>query len=319
MIVARILAALVGLLLLATGFAKALDVPGFIAIAGQYRVLPEAALAPAAVLLIAAELGLGTWLLSGRALRAAGVGGLALHCLYFGWAAAALARGLVLENCGCFGVFWPSPLGWTTLAEDGLLILLCAGVASAAVRRGVRVGALSAALLGALPAQAMTLDGVTLPQTVQAAGVELQLNGAAIRTYSVFRVHVYVAGLYVMTASHDGAAIMASATPKLLAVRYLRGVGVGDVHAAWRALFGANCAAPCVVPEAEIGRFLALSAAIRAGDAIDYVLGPSGVRVILNGRGVGEVPGQPFARLLLATFIGAEPTSAEVKRGLLGR
>jgi len=164
----------------------------------------------------------------------------------------------------------------------------------------------------------VTLDGVTLPQTVQAEGTELHLNGAAIRTYSVFRVHLYVAGLYVTTAFRDGAAIMASSTPKLLTMRYLRGVGADDVHAAWRALFGANCPAPCVVPDAQIGRFLALSLEIRAGDAIDYVLTPSGTTVSLNGRTLGEIPGQPFARLLLATFIGAEPTSDAVKSALLG-
>jgi len=83
MTAARVRAALIGLLLLTTGVAKALDLPGFIAIVGQHRVLPAATHAPAAVLLVAAELGLGTWLLSARGLRAAGPCGATLHSRYY--------------------------------------------------------------------------------------------------------------------------------------------------------------------------------------------------------------------------------------------
>ena len=314
----RLLAVLIGLLLLSTGVSKALELPGFIGIVGTYRVLPPLLHAPAAVALVVVELGPGSWLLSGWGLRAAGLCGVALHGAYLAWAAAALARGLEIANCGCFGVFWPRPLGLGTLAEDAALIVLCAAVAWRGTRWRLRGAAVATALLAAAPAQAVTLDGITLPGSVQAAGATLRLNGAAVRTYSVFRVHVYVAGLYLTKPERDAASVMASAAPKLLAVHYLRAIDGDDVHAAWRALFAANCSAPCAVPAAQVQRFLALSPAIRAGDAISYLLTPSGTRVVANGRTLGDITGPDFARLLLATFIGAQPTSEALKRALLG-
>lgn len=38
-------------------------------------------------------------------------------------AAQAFARGLVIDNCGCFGIYLPQPLRWWVLVEDALLLL----------------------------------------------------------------------------------------------------------------------------------------------------------------------------------------------------
>ena len=64
------------------------------------------------------ELALGAWILSGRRLRDAAAGSALLHAGYAAWSAAALARGLRLENCGCFGVYLSRPLTAWTVAED---------------------------------------------------------------------------------------------------------------------------------------------------------------------------------------------------------
>ena len=57
-----------------------------------------------------------------------------MHLVYAGWAASALARGLRLENCGCFGVFLPTPLTWRTVVEDLVMVALSLGLLRVAVR-----------------------------------------------------------------------------------------------------------------------------------------------------------------------------------------
>jgi hypothetical protein len=124
---------LLAAVLLATAIGKLLDVGGFAAVVATYRVLPESLLLPAALALTLAELALALWLLSGIRLASGALAAALLHAVYFVWSSAALARGLDIPNCGCFGVFWPRPLTWVTLVEDGVLVLV-----SLAIYRGVR-------------------------------------------------------------------------------------------------------------------------------------------------------------------------------------
>lgn len=109
---------------LTTGAARALDLLGFSAIIAEYRVLP-AGLAPSAAALVAgSEVALGAWLLTGTRAGLAALASAARHAIYAVWTGNALARGLDLENCGCFGVFWGRPLAFTTLLEDAALVAL---------------------------------------------------------------------------------------------------------------------------------------------------------------------------------------------------
>ena len=111
-------------LLLATGLAKLLDLPGFAAVVVTYRALPDALVTPAAALLTAVEIALGALLLTGRRLPEAALATVALHLGYLAWLAVALARGLNIPNCGCFGVYLPRPLTAGSLAEDGVITAL---------------------------------------------------------------------------------------------------------------------------------------------------------------------------------------------------
>ena len=99
-------------LLLATGLAKLLDLPGFAAVVVTYRALPDALVTPAAALL------------TGRRMPEAALATVALHLGYLAWLAVALARGLNIPNCGCFGVYLPRPLTAGSLAEDGVITAL---------------------------------------------------------------------------------------------------------------------------------------------------------------------------------------------------
>ncbi len=124
---AVVLRASIGTILLATAAGKLLDVPGFARVLGTYEVFPEGLLFPLALAVPIVELALALWLFSGRALAGAAFCSTAMHAAYVAWSWAALARGLRLRNCGCFGVFLARPLTWATVVED--LVLSAASLA----------------------------------------------------------------------------------------------------------------------------------------------------------------------------------------------
>jgi uncharacterized membrane protein YphA (DoxX/SURF4 family) len=121
-------------LLLVSGAAKLLDLHGFAAVVDTYDVLPDALLAPAAYALAVVEVGLGVWLAIGRALPPTATLVVVLHTVYLVWIVIALARGLDIPNCGCFGVYFARPLTPVRVLEDVALLALAMGL-SRCVRR----------------------------------------------------------------------------------------------------------------------------------------------------------------------------------------
>jgi len=119
--------------LLVSAAGKLLDIPGFTDILKTYEAFPDAILLPLAIAIPIAELALALWLFSGQLLAAAAVTSVVMHFLYAVWSAVSVLRGLQLSNCGCFGVFWPRPLGWSTVLED--LVLVAASFALAILAR----------------------------------------------------------------------------------------------------------------------------------------------------------------------------------------
>ena len=113
------------MILVATGVGKLLDVSGFARVLGTYQAFPDGLLVPIALAVPLGEVVLGVWLLGGRRPFAAAVTALAVHLAYAAWSATAILRGLKLANCGCFGVFWPRPLGWPTVVEDLAIAAAC--------------------------------------------------------------------------------------------------------------------------------------------------------------------------------------------------
>lgn len=130
-----------GGLILATGLGKALDVPGFIGVLQTYRLgLGNQALWAIGVAVTAFELGLGLWILSGRQLATAMTWSMALNFGYFVLMSTSLWRGLHLQNCGCYGVYFAQPLRWYSPLEDLLLIALSALLLVIERSRGLRHG-----------------------------------------------------------------------------------------------------------------------------------------------------------------------------------
>ncbi len=121
--------AVVGVVFLAAGISKALDMTAFAGEISAYQMMPTALVQPMAIALPLLEILIGVYLLVGLMQRwAAGAAGVLL-LVFIAAMASALVRGLTLD-CGCFG----SALGLSALREtvsvgsiirDAIWLLLC--------------------------------------------------------------------------------------------------------------------------------------------------------------------------------------------------
>jgi len=179
-------------------------------------------------------------------------------------------------------------------------------------------GAALIVMLAASGAGAAELDGVVLPDRATVGGTQLALNGIALRTYSLLRVRIYVAGLYLERPSRDAEAILDSPEKKLLAVRFLRDVDAKDARKSWEEGFADNCVSPCHLAPNDEARFLAAIPSMRRGDFSTLVFVPGRLTVTMDGHLVGIITNPTFERAVLATFIGPKPPTEGLKRGLLG-
>ncbi|HEY1411303.1 MAG TPA: chalcone isomerase family protein [Rhodopila sp.] len=175
------------------------------------------------------------------------------------------------------------------------------------------------ALVPCAAGRAATLDGVAMPDMRVADGTRMRLNGMGLRTYSIFGLHIYVAGLYLERQSNNSDNILHSPERKLLDIRFLRDVNAADARKAWEDGFAENCRPPeCYLNPGDVQRFLAAVPPIHQGDETTMLFSPRGVDVTFNGRPLGDIADPHFAETLLATFIGPVPPTPRLKRELLG-
>ncbi len=168
-------------------------------------------------------------------------------------------------------------------------------------------------------APAAELGGISLPDTSEIGGTMLRLNGIGLRTYSILRVRIYVAGLYLQRPTHDPETILDLPEDKLLVFRFIRDVDAADARKSWQEGFADNCLPPCHVEPADEARFLAAVPAFRAGDFSTLAFASGRLTVAINGHLVGTITNPGFERAILLTLIGPKPPNEALKRGLLGQ
>jgi hypothetical protein len=132
--------------------------------------------------------------------------------------------------------------------------------------------------LVAVPAAAMELAGVTLPDEIAVGGTTLKLNGMGLRTKTMLKVKVYAAGLYLATPSHDAAAIVAAEEPKQVVMHFLyKKVEKDKLTVAWREGFANNSAAALAALKVRLDEFCALWPDMASGEraVITYLPAPA--------------------------------------------
>ena len=175
-------------------------------------------------------------------------------------------------------------------------------------------------LAAAIPAQAATLDGYTLPDTYPVTGQSLVLNGMGIRTLTIFQVKVYVAGLYLAQKNANPQAIMASTTPKVVLMQFLHTASKADIEKEYREGEAKNCGhGECSDAEKpDFERLIAATPGRAVGQTLTYIVTAKGLQVLADNQVVGTFNNPALANRILNGFIGANPPSADLKAHLLG-
>lgn len=166
-------------------------------------------------------------------------------------------------------------------------------------------------------ALAASLSGVTLPDRVSLGGQELHLNGLGLR--EKYYLDIYVAGLYVPTPSRDPQTLIDADVPKRIVLHVVFSELPKDrLIASFEEDFGKM---PNVAGQrSNIDKLESwLPDSLVKGDqlAFDYVPGV-GTSMVINGRSLGTIAGTEFMRLIYTIYLGPNPPTAELKRGMLG-
>jgi hypothetical protein len=163
-----------------------------------------------------------------------------------------------------------------------------------------------------------TCEGVTLPRTVTVDGTTLNLNGLGIREASAFQVDVYVAGLYLETASTNAEEILASDTRKRIVLRFVHDVERQKIVDAFTEGFQNNGGGAAGLA-ARRTQLMGWMTDMVVGNTMTFTYVPgTGLTVNVNGSNKGTITGADFQRAFFALFIGPNPPNRGLKVGLLG-
>ena len=163
-----------------------------------------------------------------------------------------------------------------------------------------------------------TLNGVTMPDTIQARGYPLVLNGMGVRTKVGMKI--YVAGLYLQQKSSDADAIINSDAPKRIVLQFTHTVTKNQMADQFNDSFRDNSPDALAALKSDVDRFVGQFDTVHAGEqmVLTYIPG-TGTIFLMNGGEKLTIPGPAFAQLLFSAWLGAKPPSPELKKGLLGQ
>jgi len=188
----------------------------------------------------------------------------------------------------------------------------------------VRAWRLGMAIVGlAAVASGAEVGGIRVDVRTSLGASELVLNGAGLRKRAFFKV--YVAGLYLTEKRTSPQDVLALGGPKRLIITLLRDLSTRQLVDALRDGIRHNSSRE--EQQAVKGRIDGLVADLlavpqgRKGDVltVDW-LPDAGTLVALNGEVKSHaIPGEDVYRALLKVWLGDHPTSAGLKKALLGQ
>lgn len=176
-------------------------------------------------------------------------------------------------------------------------------------------------LLLAFQAQASTISGIKIDDSVVMDGHSLVLNGVGIR--AKFVVDVYVVALYLSKKVDTEEAYFADKGPQRISLTMMRNVGSQLFSDGLNAsILANNTEAEMKTLDKKVDTMLKLISAIpelKKGGVIYLDYTPDlGTKVIINNELKGTIEGEDFHRALLKIWLGKKPVNRHLKRVLLG-
>ena len=167
----------------------------------------------------------------------------------------------------------------------------------------------------------MTVAGVLFDSTVKVGGSTLALNGAGVRTKSMFKI--YAAGLYLTKSTTTTADVLALSGAKRLKIVMLRDTSSEDLGNNFMTAINSNTTkeerTKLVSSIAQFSALFETEATLKKSDVVslDWLPG-SGLQCALNNRKVGGFIGDAaFYQALLKVWIGGRPVDAGLRAALI--
>lgn len=166
-------------------------------------------------------------------------------------------------------------------------------------------------------AQALTISGVTLPETIHLDKQNLVLNGAGIR--EKYFIDLYVGSLYLPhKASNQQAAmeqgllvIRLNVTSSLITAEKMQDA----INEGFDTVTNGNVQS--ILP--EINQFMNLfNEKIHKGDQFSFEFTPNGLSCYKNGSLLSTIENAHFSNALMAIWLGDDPVQQSLKRAMLG-
>jgi hypothetical protein len=171
--------------------------------------------------------------------------------------------------------------------------------------------------LVALPLLAVSVDGVSVPDTVTVDGKTLKLNGAGMRKKMIVRV--YVGALYLETPSKDAAAIVSSSETKSMRLRMMRTVEGSKISGAIAEGFENNSKDAMPKLRSRLDQLAKWIPDVKEGDEIALSWIPDkGTQIDVRGTTKGVIEGRDFADALFSVWLGPNPVQEDLKIALAG-
>ena len=173
--------------------------------------------------------------------------------------------------------------------------------------------------LAAVAAEARTVAGVNLPDSVSVNNQNLVLNGAGIRK-KLF-IKVYVGALYLTAKQSDAAGVITADSPRRMLLHFLFGVSKDQISEAWEEGLRDNTPNASAEVKANFTKLVSWMEPIDKGKQLVFTYVPgSGTIVEVNGVAKGTLPGKATADAILATWVGPKPGPGDdFKKNVLGK
>ncbi len=171
----------------------------------------------------------------------------------------------------------------------------------------------------ATPVKAITLEGVDVSESKVISGITLNLNGAGVRTATVFNVRLYVAAFYTPQPLKTPEEVFTSNGPLRFDFTFLRPFIDKKVEDAWRWQFEQSSSHRYDGYEKDAGEFSAMFGAVKKYGVETVEIEGDETRVYNDGVLRGSIKGKEFQKSFLTLWFGPKPVMNSLKAQLLGR
>ena len=169
--------------------------------------------------------------------------------------------------------------------------------------------------------QAKEVEGVFIPQTLQAGDEQLTLQGAGVR--SKFFFDLYVGALYLNRAQSSAQEIIAADAPMAIRLHIIsKLITSKKMEKATREGFEQVTQGNLSSLEQRVDSFIQVfkQEAIEKDDVFALVYVPGqGVQTRKNGTLLARIPGLDFKQALFAIWLSKNPVQKSLRESMLGR